>query len=274
VGQEDAGLLFYDVADPFDPVLLADFATYGTATDIALDEANNLAYLADGGAGHLRVIDYTDPAAPFEVAVFETPGDCLGVAVEGGLAVVADGHAGVHLVDVSDPVNPALISTIDTAGLATDVLLDADESVVYVADRLNGLLAIDVVEPSLPIITAMIGMQGAAYDLARNGDSLYIARDGSGLALADLAVPTMPTLADEHLTPGTARAVAIDNHGVPHVASPQIVPDTNTAAPVTTVSSAAATATARARLERFLSWMPAATPEMTPHSMHVQASGR
>ncbi len=51
--------------------------------------AGTYAYVADDTAG-LRVVDVSNPAAPFEVGFYDTPGSAQGVAVAGAYAYVAD----------------------------------------------------------------------------------------------------------------------------------------------------------------------------------------
>ena len=50
----------------------------------------------------------------------------------GSTVYLADGRAGLQVVDASDPANATVIATYDTPGAARDVAVDG--SLVFVAD--------------------------------------------------------------------------------------------------------------------------------------------
>lgn len=80
-------------------------------------------------AGALHLFDVSDPAAPVALASFSTPGTAQRVSVRGGLAYVADGDAGLSVVDLSAPADPRLAATYATDRPARDVAL-ADTAVL------------------------------------------------------------------------------------------------------------------------------------------------
>ena len=57
--------------------------------------------LVGAGRGDLQIYDVSDPAAPKKASSFRTPGRAHRVALDGPLAYVADGAAGIHVVDLS-----------------------------------------------------------------------------------------------------------------------------------------------------------------------------
>ena len=84
-----------------DSVEVGSLATPDDALGIAV--AGSYAYVADY-AGGLRVVSITDPAAPVEVAFYDTPGATRRVALAGDLIYVADGdHVLVILRFDGDP---------------------------------------------------------------------------------------------------------------------------------------------------------------------------
>lgn len=225
VEQEQAGVLLYDATDPFNPVLVGEAPTAGTASDVAVwgDEFEQFVCIADRGGGGIGPVGegqgvllvYTvdvggiSPGHGYAVS----PGDALGVDAitvqPSGRALIAlaDGHAGVQLYEVDDtgPSTPQLQSTIDTAGLATGVLFDPSGPYLYVADGFNGLLSIDISDPELPIITGQAGLQSAAIGLSLAEDERIAIAHHEGVALATRG-PT-PVITDDYQTPGSARAV-------------------------------------------------------------------
>jgi hypothetical protein len=50
------------------------------------------------------------------VGGYDTSGGALGVAVSGNYAYVADGAAGLQVIDVSNPASPQWLGGYDTAG--------------------------------------------------------------------------------------------------------------------------------------------------------------
>jgi len=107
VGIQGQGIEIYDVSSPGSPVKVADVETDG-AMDMEFE--GNLLYVA-GGDG-LSVFDAADPVALIEVGSdrieslslegsYDTPGEAHRVALSGGLAVLADGVAGVAVFNVS-----------------------------------------------------------------------------------------------------------------------------------------------------------------------------
>jgi hypothetical protein len=54
----------------------------------------------------LRILNATDPASPFEVGYWETPGEAWSVQVLGDYAYVADWETGLRIVNISDPYSP------------------------------------------------------------------------------------------------------------------------------------------------------------------------
>nr|MBC8449122.1 PD40 domain-containing protein [Chloroflexota bacterium] len=60
-------------------------------------------------------------ATQSEVGAYDTPGLAQGVAVSGTVAYVADGAAGLYLVDISDPGHPSLAGSLALSGTAQGV---------------------------------------------------------------------------------------------------------------------------------------------------------
>jgi len=65
-------------------------------------------------------------------------GDARGVAVLGDWAYVANGYAGLRVIDVSNPANPQIIGSVYTSGHAWDAAVIGDRAYVTVGG--NGLV--------------------------------------------------------------------------------------------------------------------------------------
>ncbi len=197
--------------------------------------------------GELKLFD-------FELSLVGTydPGDAYDIAVSGDLAVVAGYGDGIHVFDISDLSNPALLATYATPGLAWGVAMDGDH--VFVADRSSGLQVIDISDPTNPAplgtyntpalarrvavhgdLAFVADMHGGlvildvsdptspahlgtyvtsddAYDVVVDGDHAFVASDGAGLEVVDTSDPTNPALEVVHATTGSARGISVSGN--------------------------------------------------------------
>ena len=109
VADGSAGLAIADVSDPAQATIVGRLPIAGPAQYVEIDRERDIAYVAAGALG-VVVVDVSDPAAPVELAVADTPGSALGVALAGGHAFVADWND-ARVYDMSDPASPALVAT-------------------------------------------------------------------------------------------------------------------------------------------------------------------
>ncbi|HBO41654.1 MAG TPA: hypothetical protein DD477_10620, partial [Spirochaetaceae bacterium] len=70
--------------------------------------------------------------------------------MSGAYAYVADGYAGLHIIDISNPITPILVSTFDTIGAGAFGIY-VSGVYAYVADWNTGLYIIDISNPAAPI---------------------------------------------------------------------------------------------------------------------------
>lgn len=226
VALGDSGVLIVDVSNPSSPESVSLFETGGPAVGAAL--SGNTAYVSDGGNfeelsyPRFWVVDVTVPASPMarggfgylstatDVAVadglhyvalgdnglaivdhghVDTPGFALGVTPYRDLALVADDHKGLRIIDVSDPANMAEVGFIDTPGRASSV--DVADDYAYVADGDGGLRVVDISAPSHPIEVAVIDTLEPALDVSVWGDYAYVAV-GYDFRVIDISDPLHP----------------------------------------------------------------------------------
>ena len=91
------GLRIIDVSDPAAPAEAGFCDTPGTLWATGVTAAGSYAYIADTAHG-LRIVDVSDPAAPFEAGSYATSGSAYAVAVSGPYALLADGEAGLLIL--------------------------------------------------------------------------------------------------------------------------------------------------------------------------------
>jgi hypothetical protein len=99
--------------------------------------------------------------------------DAVGVAVYGSTAFVADGMAGLAIVDVSDPGAPKLISKIATGGQARSVTVD--RNFAYIAAGSAGLVVVDVRNLRAPRVVSRTSMPGTAVRVAYSNGRAFVA---------------------------------------------------------------------------------------------------
>src|SRR5207248_627010 len=117
---------FAAVAQRLDPLgghavpigVVAGAALNGEARQVVVEGStqnaqSQTAYVATGSYG-LAIVDVSQFNQPIVLSQLPLPGDSVDVAVDTvrDLAVVASGAAGVHVVNVSDPMHPTRIGTI------------------------------------------------------------------------------------------------------------------------------------------------------------------
>jgi hypothetical protein len=145
VGQR---LVIVDISDPAQPALAGQTDLLpGTVFDVVV--AGDYTYLACFING-LRIIDVSDPEAPFEAGFCETGADAMDVALDGKLAYTSV----VEVIDVSDPASPFQVGSYGV-GYGAGMGVAVAGSRAYVAADGNGLMILRYVPPQqvyLPLV--------------------------------------------------------------------------------------------------------------------------
>jgi hypothetical protein len=245
VAEDASGVRILDVSDPTLPAEVSAIDTPGTANSVAL--AGDYAYVADWGGGlqilevsdpafpsesgfheteqaawavaisgsrafiaaenEFLAVDVTDPTATVELGSVGLWSTAASVALAGTRAYVADGFAGLRVLEIGVPASPVQIGALDTAGEALGVAVSGTRA--YVADGADGLRIVDVGSPSGPVELGGIDTPGYAHSVALAGTHAYVADGFAGLRVIDVSNPSAPTGAGAYDTPGSALAVAV-----------------------------------------------------------------
>lgn len=133
----------------------------------------------------------------------------LGAAFWGAdRVVVADGLAGLAIVDTTDPATPTLESHIDTRGTARRVAIDG--STAYVADVGGGISRADL---DAGIVNGSWDTHGSSVDLAIGAGDLLAVANLEDVAILDVSGASLTLLATEVLgasSSSAGRTVAVD----------------------------------------------------------------
>lgn len=127
---------------------------------------------------------------------FSTLASANNIFVSGNYAYLADGTAGLLVVNISDPENPEFLGSYDTSGEALDVAVS--NGYAYVADGSSGLAIIDVSDPYSPELKSTYST-GDARGVTTQGDYVYIANGSSNdLVIVDISDPEHPLKVGSH----------------------------------------------------------------------------
>ncbi|MEQ8318383.1 MAG: GC-type dockerin domain-anchored protein [Phycisphaerales bacterium] len=198
----------YDIEDPRDTTQIGSYL--GSGFGYAVDVIDDLGYVASGVAG-LDIIQLDLPR-PVRLGIADTPGEARDVLIRDGLAFIADGLAGLSVVDVSDPANPTLITSVDTPALARGIALGDNHAFVAdgreTPDSGGGVEIFDISTPTAPVLVASYIPDLTVVDVRVEDDTLYAATDAGRIDIVDVSDPSNPRLLGQYSS--VARLGAID----------------------------------------------------------------
>ena len=151
VANHVAGLTIVDVSKPTKPVIVSNLDPKIDCDAVAL--WHDSAVLYGHHEGQVVLADISDPAKPRQTGVCRLPKILNGgeLEVENGFAYVTS-RKGLFVVNVADPANPTLVSTVELGAVAHDVILK--DGYAFVAADEYGLCVLDVSNPHKPVEVA------------------------------------------------------------------------------------------------------------------------
>lgn len=188
------GLVILDLGDRSEPQVIGEADTPATSYDLAV--AGSIVYLADDEGG-VRVVDWSDPTAPTEIAAMEgfrawrvaASGDLLYV-----IEVVPNEPYALRVFDVSTPATPVEVGTsLELPTLSGEITLHGD--VAYISSW-DGLVIVDLSTPTAPVVVDLLAFD-IVNDAEVDGDVLYLSSSDpftGGLFVYDVSTPTSPVL--------------------------------------------------------------------------------
>lgn len=169
----------------------------------------------------LRIIDYTQPAAPREIGRLKMQRNAMAMAFLEPYLLYPDtleikelsqgATSALHVIDISDPTRPTEIANLDTTGRCSSVTAIATyRGYAYLSgEQMHGLCIIDLTDPTRPKFAGYFDDTNYILDLAfsagadGNSPTLFGAAYAQVVAI-DLSDPARPRLADVTITPGLA----------------------------------------------------------------------
>jgi hypothetical protein len=165
------GILVVDISVPTAPILAAIWPTADFACDVLASE--NYLYVADRYAG-LQVIQLGDPTTNTILPEYPTDGRPIWsvfLAKVGNKLFVAAGSY-VDILEVSAPLSPSLVKTVDLSSLYG---LAAWRNFLCVADTWWGFRLYNCANPDSIVLVSDVHSPGCAMSVVTSGDQLYIA---------------------------------------------------------------------------------------------------
>ena len=134
------------------------------------------------------------------------------LSADGLIAFLGDGTLGLKIIDVSDSLNPAVISAIAVGGSVYDIALSDDENYAYIA-HLDGLSRVDISDPFNPIIVTTILTPGDAQSIALSSDNkrAYVGDGYKGFHVIDISQPAALTVLNSLDTDGQIYSIALSS---------------------------------------------------------------
>lgn len=176
------GVEVLDLADPLRPVHVAK---YDGPKGHTAYEAGTL-YV--GGDGFWK-LDVSDPISPVYPGLLVESTWSRGVYTEGSIAYLANSES-VSIVDVSDPLQPSVLTTYEPPGGAVwDVATSPGMLAVAVGEA--GVEFVDVSDPSTPDWVVTLDEGGDVRGVLIDGNRAY-AIELAGVRVIDLSVPDEP----------------------------------------------------------------------------------
>ena len=166
---------------------------------------DNLAYLSVTAG--LKILDVTDAGDPKELSTLVLPQSATSCVLDGNIAYVAQGPAGVFAVDISSPNAPQVVAEIPTPGSA--MMLDIANDVLAVADGSVGLSLFDVSNPAAPKKTwSDLYWDGYVRGVEYYQGHLYVCAGKSGVAVFSVSEEGDASRVGITATAGDARDIA------------------------------------------------------------------
>ena len=154
-------------------------------TDVAIG-GPNASYLYAASDWGLEIFTLIEPTQPVRIGEIATPGRARSVAADADTAYVADGAAGIQVIDIAVPSKPNIVKTI--SGFTNVHRVRVADDQLYVLDRERGMLVFnlrDVHNMQVPRPRRFFRTAGTPINVAIQDGTVYFSDDRHGLIILD-----------------------------------------------------------------------------------------
>ena len=166
-----------------------------------------MCYSTEPGAG--LSISACDADGIKSRARFVTSGAIRDLRVADNIAYLADGPAGLTLVDVADSAQPRLLGSNNKLGDVEHVALGAGRALV--SNRHGDILLVDVTRPALPLLVSRLRTDAAPNAIVWSDGDAWLATP-SGAQRVDFHAEAAPVISDEGVNLGGSRRGYINDN--------------------------------------------------------------
>jgi len=178
------GLKQLDISDKLNPVLLNENPGGGYAVDVYATDTHSYVALRGLGVG---VFTENEDAEPEMIALIDMDNP-RGLDGSGDLLYVIE-DPNIHIIDVSDPVNPQIVSTWYEGSALTSYVVG---HLLFVGGNPD-IQILDISDPSNPVLVGTLdGLPWVPFDIKVNGRFAYVVNRGGGFWIVDIGDPTAP----------------------------------------------------------------------------------
>lgn len=189
-----SGLEIISITNPENPVRVANVFLESYADGVCV--ANDLAFVACFTDG-VYIIDVSNPLEPLILSKYVSS---LGyhyyydLAVKENLLYIANGHAGVEIVDFSIASSPVLINDFNTGySFAQSIYIQDD--LAFIADGFYEFAIYDIGSPIHPTyISSVFSYEIGPREIIVKGDYAYVLNYYAGFAVIDIKKPYDPEI--------------------------------------------------------------------------------
>ena len=154
-------------------------------TDIVMSDTD-VPYLYAVSNWGLEIFSLAEPTKPVRIGEIATLGQAQSVVVDGDTAYVADGAAGVHVIDVAVPTAPKVLKTL--GGFTDARKVQIANGNLYVLGRERGMLVYnqnDVRNAQTPRPRRFFRTGGTPINVVIHNDTVYLSDDRHGVYILE-----------------------------------------------------------------------------------------
>jgi hypothetical protein len=134
------------------------------------------------------------------------PDTSLDIAISEPYVYVVDGAHGLHILDITDPIETSEIGSCSTPGWAWDVSINGNYAYVLTAD--SGVRIIDVSDPTDPIEIGSVDVD-SVQNIAFKDNYAYLNVAGS-FGIVDISDPVNPAEIEYYIPPSHEESNILD----------------------------------------------------------------
>ncbi|MFZ5352327.1 MAG: S-layer homology domain-containing protein [Bacillota bacterium] len=180
---DEYGLIIIDAANPLNLIEKGrlKIEEFGIAHSSSIDVTGNIAYLGCENAG-IKIIDVSNSCNPSIIGElkYNNYNYVNNVVINDGKAYIADSSNELHIIDISEPNNPANLGSYVTSGKLSTIAIYKNSGII--ADGHLGLISIDMSKPSNMTKNGEYNTPGFTKDIFISGKNIFVS-DATNSAL-------------------------------------------------------------------------------------------